>query len=370
MEYKEGHLDWTSGHFSSLSDNLHHNVQQQAIGLKSYPPSSSVCQSSSGISSNHGSLNTLQISVIALKDRCIKQQRKIDLLEEENSRLYYALGVSDLPYKDDLSRNNMLSSSVPDDHLEALNRLQEANFFLRQRNLELNQKIFNKSDTSVKSKSHNLGNMKYEDPSSKPDIIINKNKSTSKTNTKNTISINGAVVESEIEEDEIEDHVNQEATDILGKESEKSLNRIQLTEQNMQELKEQLLSQQKLMLHAVKSISDSLSHKSPNQNIPTEINKSLKLSPLINSSCTASDENNGLEDEHAFKEMRNVKEMITKQSNQRLCPMCEANFPNDQILQEDFEAHVLGHFSYEDEAETLTNYDMVIDAQRSLDGDF
>ena len=98
MEYKEGNLDWTSGHFSSLSDNLNHNVQQQALGLKSYPPSSS------GISSNHGSLNTLQISVIALKDRCIKQQRKIDLLEEENSRLYYALGLSDLPYKEDLSR--------------------------------------------------------------------------------------------------------------------------------------------------------------------------------------------------------------------------------------------------------------------------
>merc|ERR1719273_1869465 len=58
------------------------------------------------------------------------------------------------------------------------------------------------------------------------------------------------------------------------------------------------------------------------------------------------------------------------QDVERLCPMCEANFPNDEIMQEDFEAHVLSHFSYEDEAETLTNYDMMIDAQRSLDGDF
>ena len=353
MEYKEEKLDWTSGHFSSLSDNLHHNVQQEAIGLKSYPPSSSVCPSSS----NHGSLNTLQISVIALKDRCIKQQRKIDLLEEENSRLYYALGVSDLPYKDNLSRNN---SSVPDDHLEALNRLQEANFLLRQRNLELNQKIFNKSDTS---KSHNLGHNEYESPSSKTDIIVNRNKSPSKTNTKNTVSINGAVIESEIEEDEIEDQVNQETTNILGKESDKSLNRIQLTEQNMQELKEQLLSQQKMMLHAVKNISDSLVHKSPQQNILTKGNTGL-INPLITSSSTTSDATNALE------EKQEVNEKITNQSNQRLCPMCEANFPNDQILQEDFEAHVLGHFSYEDEAETLTNYDMVIDAQRSLDGDF
>ena len=37
------------------------------------------------------------------------------------------------------------------------------------------------------------------------------------------------------------------------------------------------------------------------------------------------------------------------QTNKRLCPMCEANFPSNEILQEDFEAHVLGHFNYEEE---------------------
>lgn len=302
------------------------------------------------------------------KDRCIKQQRKIDLLEEENSRLYYALGVSDLPYKDDLPRNNILPSSVPDDHLEALNRLQEANFLLRQRNLELNQKLVNKSDTSGKSKSHNLSSSKYDDPSRTTDIITNPAKTVCKTITKIVPGINSALIESEVEEDEREDQVNQETTDTLSKDSEKSLNRIQLTEQNMQELKEQLLSQQKMMIHAVKSISNSILHTSPKQNIYAEASNSTHLTPhdaTNDSSNAASDDANMLGEEDT-----GGNQMMTKPSNQRLCPMCEANFPNDEILQEDFEAHVLGHFSYEDEAETLTNYDMVLDAQRSLDGDF
>ena len=44
----------------------------------------------------------------------------------------------------------------------------------------------------------------------------------------------------------------------------------------------------------------------------------------------------------------------------RRCPMCEATF-SDDISQEDFEAHVVEHFNYE-EGETLRHYDFVNDA--------
>ena len=113
MNYNNDNLEWTSGHFSSLSDNVHSNgLHQQQIGaLKSYSPSSHTLGPESNVSSRHGSLNTLQISLIALKDRCLKQQRKIDLLEDENSRLYYALGVSDLPQQQEIVKNSNTSAN-------------------------------------------------------------------------------------------------------------------------------------------------------------------------------------------------------------------------------------------------------------------
>ena len=44
----------------------------------------------------------------------------------------------------------------------------------------------------------------------------------------------------------------------------------------------------------------------------------------------------------------------------RCCPMCEAVFPADSS-QEEFEGHVVEHFSYE-ESDTLRHYDTVPDA--------
>ena len=360
MECKDDNLDWTSGHFSSLSDNLHPNAQLPE-GSKSYPPSSSVYPLST-MSSNQGSLNPLQISVIALKDRCVKHQRRIDLLEEENCRLYYALGVSNLPCKDDVSSNQGLHSRGKDDHLEALNRLQEANFLLRQRNLELNQKLLHKSEALLKLKAQSLEGNGHISTSNKIELVTNYEKGPCKSNTKSATSGNGRVDDSEVEEDDDEEQATHEMTDLLRNDSNKSLSRIQLTEQNMHELKERLLSQQKIMMKAVKNMSASFptnQNKKQNSQFNNNVHQTLGIkdsfTTLLNQTDTTEEDMCGEE---------------SKENNQRLCPMCEANFPYDEILQEDFEAHVLGHFSYEEEAETLTHYDMVLDAQRSLDGDF
>ena len=71
MEYSNDKLEWTSGHFSSLSDNVNPITLHQKSALKSYPPSSHTLGPESSVSSHHGSLNTLQISIIALKDRLL-----------------------------------------------------------------------------------------------------------------------------------------------------------------------------------------------------------------------------------------------------------------------------------------------------------
>jgi len=372
MNYNNDNLEWTSGHFSSLSDNVHPNgLHQQQIGaLKSYPPTTHTLGPESNVSSRHGSLNTLQISLIALKDRCLKQQRKIDLLEDENSRLYYALGVSDLPQQQEMVKNSNTSTiHEQNEHLEALNRLQEANFLLRQRNLELNQKVIKISSesSSVKCKCQRKSRFQSKQSLDKSDENTNNLQNSSRRQSK-VISMNGeSGAASDIDDYENEDNAGDEVANYSRKENNKSYDRIQLTEQNMQELKQQLLSQQKLMLEAVKSITTSLNSKPGNLKSDFHTNdEEINFEPQqVKSSKGFTSNNKNKIDPEEIDETMNDDES----SNDRLCPMCESNFPLDLILQEDFEAHVLGHFSYETEAETLTNYDMVLDAQRAMDGD-
>lgn len=68
-----------------------------------------------------------------------------------------------------------------------------------------------------------------------------------------------------------------------------------------------------------------------------------------------------------------------KEEEKRCCPMCEMPFPEKEVSIEDFEAHVMGHFSYEDnqhhrqsslEGTTMRHYDLLTDVPTSFDGDF
>ena len=355
MECNQENLNWESDHFSPLSDNAE-QIVQPTPGLRSYPPSSTL-HTSSSMRFHDGSIcNTLQISVIALKDRCLEQQRKIDILEAENSRLYYALGMSELQFKGAVGYSE--TNANPNvDHIEALNRLQEANYLLRQRNLELNEKLVGKSDTSKLLKSLDIGSIKQTggDPYTHPKICF-----------ENSGSVRGCLEDIEVEEEEEDDEeedVNHGSLNGISREGGgKSLRKIQLTDRNLKKLKEQLLNQQKLMIQQVQNMSSTFSmNQNPMQNCnsPSIPQPPRKVSVKSRPSTKTKNEIDGQENE--------TEESISKE---RLCPMCEANFPNDEIRQEDFEAHVLAHFSYEDEVAALTNYDMVLDAQRSLDGDF
>ena len=62
-----------------------------------------------------------------------------------------------------------------------------------------------------------------------------------------------------------------------------------------------------------------------------------------------------------------------RDSEPRTCPMCEVAFPEEQVSLEDFESHVLEHFSYEHHdrsMDTIHNFDLMLDAPSSFDGDF
>ena len=360
MECNQENLNWTSDHFSSLSDNAD-QIVHPASGIRSYPPPSTLRSSPSMISHDGSICNTLQISVIALKDRCLKQQRKIDSLEEENSRLYYALGLSELPFKEGGGISGTKEGlNVPNvDH--AFKRLQEANYLLRQRNLELNEKLVSKSDTSRIPKNLTSGSVEQTGKNIRTVCDPHTNSS---IRFENTGCVNGCEEEIEVEEaeeDDEDENLNHQSPNEISKDcGGKSLSKIQLTDRNLKRLKEQLLSQQKLMMQQVQTISSTFS---TNRNL-TESGHSHSTLELPSVALVK-----------VRPSMRQKTEIVCQenipkdlQDVERLCPMCEANFPNDEIMQEDFEAHVLAHFSYEDEA--VTNYDMVLDAQRSLDGDF
>ena len=44
---------------------------------------------------------------------------------------------------------------------------------------------------------------------------------------------------------------------------------------------------------------------------------------------------------------------------QQVCPMCEARFSSIEVTREDFVTHVNSHFSFEDDLETLQNYEII-----------
>lgn len=51
---------------------------------------------------------------------------------------------------------------------------------------------------------------------------------------------------------------------------------------------------------------------------------------------------------------------------QQICPMCEAHFPSISCTHEDFVTHVNSHFTIEDQPETLTNFEVVDEADVSM----
>ena len=52
----------------------------------------------------------------------------------------------------------------------------------------------------------------------------------------------------------------------------------------------------------------------------------------------------------------------------QICPMCEAKFPVAEMTQEDFVSHVNGHFSFDEDSDTLQNYEIIEHQKNYCDG--
>lgn len=219
------------------------------------------------------SLNeTLQLSLISLKERCLKQQKKIEDLERDNDRLRLVAARS----------HESLSGDSGDQ--DVVRQLEEANLQLRQRNLELTQALLRKESKSDPEVSWNsAGGMETD-------------------------------VDGDDDDDEDEEAV---------------MEKLRVADRHTGELKHVLLDQQK----ALATILDKF------------------------------------RDHHESLMAENARAAAPEVD--RLCPMCEGRFPEDEMSMEEFESHVMDHFSYEDRSlDVAEHYDMMLDAQGRLDGEF
>ena len=77
-------------------------------------------------------------------------------------------------------------------------------------------------------------------------------------------------------------------------------------------------------------------------------NSSLELGPLPN-----------LSHAHVNKPIHQIADQESSNSMDQICPMCEAKFPVAEMTQEDFVSHVNGHFSFDEDSDTLQNYEII-----------
>ena len=212
--------------------------------------------------------STLQLSVISLKERCLKQQKRIEDLERENDRLRLVVARSS---------GSSSGNEGSGNHESLVRQLEEANLQLRQRNLELTQALLSKNDS--------LNSIRY-DPS-----LVSQNpnlESDFRSFSDECMEGEGLAEQAEVGEEVSLDKLEEQC------------------QQKMMVLKKVLLDQQK------------------------------KLMGLLR--------------------------------KDRCCPMCEAPFPEGQYSHQDFESHVMEHFSCEENG-SMRHFDFMFDAN-SLDGEF
>ncbi len=127
-------------------------------------------------------------------------------------------------------------------------------------------------------------------------------------------------------------------------EDEEEMTAASLTEtaRELEELKTRLLEQQATMKTALARMANGLrrQQQQQQQNAPRQRHSVASSDHLPQSSLT---------------------ESATSSAPGKTCPMCEVSFPADSTSQEEFEAHVVDHFRYE-EGETLKGFDLMHDA--------
>jgi len=132
----------------------------------------------------------------------------------------------------------------------------------------------------------------------------------------------------DVEEDEEEPVVKNYETDYVLQKLEKGGNR-------MDQIKRQLVVQRGAIVAALKMLAQTRSHAST-ASIET---------------CKSVDNISGEEDRALASITTNHTVAVDITTNVKLCPMCEVMFPQDCL--EEFEQHVMDHFSYDSDPDTL-----------------
>merc|ERR1719228_586719 len=243
-----------------------------------------------------------------MKERCTKQQRRIDELEAEKVTL-----------------NNSRAELYTE-----MKKLHEANFKLREKNLSLSSELHMRSKENCemkvqwdKDRTMNMSNVKQLERLQK-DVI---------QRSARTISMD----DNDSEDDTIAsmkfDVSKDETSEADTSEDEEMRTLVETGADTMNQIKLKLKNQQAQILAALKTLQQR-------KNLSDQ-----RAECLISASLEAV--------------IRKTEQSSSSPAG-RCCPMCEVVFPLD-IDQEEFESHVVEHFSYE-ESDTLKNFDTVPDA--------
>jgi len=275
-------------------------------------------------SASPASISSLTVALLGMKDRCTRQQRRIDELEQENLQL-------------NTSRNDLYSE---------IKKLHEANVKLRERNLALGRELqlTNKEKCDLRSKweEERAGHSKdVRQLERLQQEVIKRARTLSREEERDEDQQISSLREwaEEATEDTVKEEVSErDSKETLRKEAAEAHSdnealavMAEAGAGSMLEIAARLAEQRDLIKAAVvtmqqkKTLSD--------QAVETVIASSLAAA------VTTQQREGGV----------------------RRCPMCEATFPEQSTTQEQFESHVVDHFSYE-ESNTLSNFDTVPDA--------
>ena len=252
------------------------------------------------------SINSLQIALFSMKERCTRQQKRIDELESENSML-------------DTSRKDLYNE---------LKKLHEANVRLREKNVSLSHELHLKSkdlsetrETLERDRTRNKDNVKRLEKLQE-DILRRRD----------SVAV--------LDDDDCADNemisslppIPSQAQAVIGPKDGEMLSLLDSGRNSISSIKSCLLTQQDQLKRALQSLIEkkSLADQSAEELISAVLTSTI-----------------------------NTAQIQTGQAA-KCCPMCEVLFPAD-ISQTEFESHVMEHFSYE-ESETLRNFDTVPDA--------
>jgi len=252
------------------------------------------------------SLNSLQLAIISLKEKCEKQQKRLDEIEGEKDTL-------------NASKETLYTE---------VKKLHEANVKLRDKNLQLSHDLQRKSVECSElnrrledSRMHEaMSSRQIERLQSQVAVIAHRESS----DVSSLVSISEEATES------------LPPADDTGRPPD--LNTlIERLATNQNRLRSELNNENRKLQLAVHVLKQN------------KANTDQKVESLINAGLAAA-----------------LNGEDPKKAGCRRCPMCEAEFSLD-TPQDDFEIHVVEHFSFE-ESETLRHFDMVPDAYWSYSG--